>query len=87
MSLTRGLTVYLTSENGQKMTSKIERIVKDSNVEIMQTTPSVMKFHLENLNDENSLKNTIKNGIIGIYKNEILEDTDERKKNKWINSN
>ena len=56
MSLTRGLTVYLTSENGQKMTSKIERIVKDSNVEIMQTTPSVMKFHLENLNDENSLK-------------------------------
>ena len=53
MSLTRGLTVYLTSENGQKMTSKIERIVKDSNVEIMQTTPSVMKFHLENLNDEN----------------------------------
>lgn len=56
MSLTRGLTVYLTSENGQKMTSKIKRIVKDSNVEIMQTTPSVMKFHLENLNDENSLK-------------------------------
>ena len=56
MSLTRGLTIYLTSENGQKMTSKIERIVKDSNVEIMQTTPSVMKFHLENLNDENSLK-------------------------------
>ncbi|OKZ56687.1 MAG: hypothetical protein BHV99_05085 [Clostridium sp. 26_21] len=56
MSLTRGLIVYLTSENGQKMTSKIERIVKDSNVEIMQTTPSVMKFHLENLNDENSLK-------------------------------
>ena len=56
MSLTRGLTVYLTSENGQKMTSKIERVVKDSNVEIMQTTPSVMKFHLENLNDENSLK-------------------------------
>lgn len=37
--------------------------------------------------DENSLKNTIKNGIIGIYKNEILEDIDERKKNKWINSN
>ena len=56
MSLTRGLTVYLTSENGQKMTSKIERIIKDNDVEIMQTTPSVMKFHLENLNDENSLK-------------------------------
>ena len=56
MSLTRGLTVYLTSENGQKMTSEIERIIKDNNVEIMQTTPSVMKFHLENLNNKDSLK-------------------------------
>ena len=56
MSLTRGLTVYLTSENGQKMTSEIERIIKDNNVEIMQTTPSVMKFHLENLNNEDNLK-------------------------------
>ncbi len=56
MSLTRGLTVYLTSENGQKITSKIEKIVKRNKVEIMQTTPSVMKFHLENLNDKESLK-------------------------------
>ena len=35
MSLTRGLTVYLTSENGQKMTSEIERIIKDNNVETL----------------------------------------------------
>ena len=56
MSLTRGLTVYLTNENGQKMTPAIERTIKENEVEIMQTTPSVMKFHLENLNDENSLK-------------------------------
>ena len=56
MSLTSGLTVYLTSENGQKMTSEIERIIKENSVEIMQTTPSVMKFHLENLNNKDSLK-------------------------------
>ena len=56
MSLTSGLTVYLTSENGQKMTSEMERIIKENSVEIMQTTPSVMKFHLENLNNKDSLK-------------------------------
>ena len=44
MSLTRGLTVYLTNENEQKMTSEIERIIKENKIEIMQTTPSVMKF-------------------------------------------
>ena len=54
MSLTRGLTVYLTNENGQKMTPAIERTVRENKIEIMQTTPSIMKFHLENLNDENS---------------------------------
>ena len=56
MSLTSGLTVYLTNENEQKMTSEIERIIKENKVEIMQTTPSVMKFHLENLKNKNSLK-------------------------------
>ena len=56
MSLTRGLTVYLTNENEQKITSKIEKIIKRNKIEIMQTTPSVMKFHLENLNNKESLK-------------------------------
>ena len=56
MSLTKGLTVYLTNENQQKMTSEIERIISTNNVEIMQTTPSVMKFHLENMNDKSKLK-------------------------------
>ncbi len=56
MSLTSGLTVYLTNENEQKKTSEIERIIKENKVEIMQTTPSVMKFHLENLKNKNSLK-------------------------------
>lgn len=57
MSLTRGLTVYMTNENEQKITSEIERIIKDNEVEIMQTTPSVMKFHLENIKDYNNIKN------------------------------
>ena len=40
----------------KKLWNEYERIIKENSVEIMQTTPSVMKFHLENLNDENSLK-------------------------------
>lgn len=44
MSLTRGLTVYITNENQQKMTSELERIIKDGQIQIMQTTPSVMNF-------------------------------------------
>lgn len=56
MSLTRGLTVYLTNENEQKLTSEIERIVNENKVEIMQTTPSVMKFHLENIKNKNNIK-------------------------------
>ena len=56
MSLTRGLTVYLTNENEQKMTSEIERIIKENQVEIMQTTPSVMKFHLENIKNKNNIQ-------------------------------
>ena len=56
MSLTRGLTVYLTNENEQKMTSEIERIIRENDVEIMQTTPSVMKFHLDNVSNKNNLK-------------------------------
>ncbi len=56
MSLTRGLTVYLTNENEQKMTSEIERIIKENQVEIMQTTPSVMKFHLENTKNKNNIQ-------------------------------
>ena len=55
MSLTRGLTVYITNENQQKMTSELERIIKDGQIQIMQTTPSVMKFHLENIKNKDNL--------------------------------
>ena len=56
MSLTRGLTVYMTNENEQKMTSELERIIKENQVEIMQTTPSIMKFHLENVKNKENLQ-------------------------------
>ena len=51
MSLTRGLTLYMTNENEQKITSKLEKIIKENGIEIIQTTPSVMKFHLDNIED------------------------------------
>lgn len=56
ISLTRGLTVYMTNENEQKMTSEIEKIIKNNKIEIMQTTPSIMKFHLDNIKDRENLQ-------------------------------
>ena len=55
ISLTKGLTVYMTNENEQKMTEEIEKIIQKNNIEILQTTPSIMKFHLENLKDRQNL--------------------------------
>lgn len=52
ISLTNGLTVYMTNENEQKITAKLEKIIKDNNIDIMQTTPSIMKFHLDNLTNK-----------------------------------
>lgn len=51
ISLTRGLRLYITDYYEQKLTSKLERLISDNKIEILQTTPSVMKFHLENLSD------------------------------------
>ena len=56
ISLTSGLTVYMTNENEQKMTSQIERIINKNKIEIMQTTPSIMKFHLDNIKNKDDLK-------------------------------
>lgn len=56
ISLTNGLTVFMTNENEQKMTEKIENIIKNNDIDVLQTTPSIMKFHLENLNNKNNLK-------------------------------
>ena len=56
MSLTRGLTLYMTNENEQKSTIELEKIIKENQIEILQTTPSVMKTHLENQTDSESLR-------------------------------
>ena len=56
MSLTRGLTLYMTNENEQKSTIELEKIIKENQIEILQTTPSVMKTHLENQTDIDSFK-------------------------------
>lgn len=56
ISLAGGLTVCLTNENEQKLTVEIEKIIEKNNVEIIQTTPSIMKFHLDNIGDKNNLK-------------------------------
>lgn len=56
MSLTKGLTLYMTNENEQKITSQLEKIIKENEIEILQTTPSVMKFHLDNLENKENIK-------------------------------
>ena len=48
VSLARGLRLFLTNNSEQKMTLKIEKLLLDYNIEIIQTTPSIMNFHLEN---------------------------------------
>ena len=51
ISLTRGLKVYITNYYEQKITSKLERLIKENKIDIIQTTPSVMQFHIDNLTD------------------------------------
>ena len=56
ISLANGLTVYMTNENEQKITVLLEKIIKDNQIEIIQTTPSIMKFHLDNLQNKDDIK-------------------------------
>lgn len=49
ISLCKGLKLFITNEIEQKMTLKLERLILDNNIEIIQSTPSIMSFHLENL--------------------------------------
>lgn len=55
ISLTCGLTLYITDYYEQKITSKLERLISENNIDVIQTTPSVMRFHLDNLNNISSL--------------------------------
>lgn len=48
ISLCYGLKLFITNDFEQKITSKLERLLLDANIEILQTTPSIMNFHLEN---------------------------------------
>lgn len=50
ISLTKGLKIFITNPSEQKMTIKLEKLLLTNNVEIIQTTPSIMNFHLENSN-------------------------------------
>lgn len=56
ISLTRGLTLYMTNENEQKVTEQLEKKIKENQIQAIQTTPSVMKFHLENIKDKENLR-------------------------------
>lgn len=49
ISLTNGLNVYITNYFEQKITEKLEKLVSTNKIDIIQTTPSVMRFHLDNL--------------------------------------
>lgn len=57
ISLTRGLRVFITNYYEQKITSKLERLIKDHNIEVLQTTPSVLNFHLDNLQENGGFSN------------------------------
>lgn len=57
VSLTRGLTLFMTNYYEQKITSKLERLIIDNHINILQTTPSTMRFHIDNLSFSNSLYN------------------------------
>ncbi len=48
ISLCAGLKIFITDEAEQKDTQKLEKLLKDNEIEIIQSTPSVMNFHLEN---------------------------------------
>ncbi len=49
VSLCKGLKLFITDESEQKITLKLERLIMDNNIEIIQSTPSIMNFHIESL--------------------------------------
>ena len=56
ISLSKGLKLYMTNENEQKITEQLEQKIKHNEIQALQTTPSVMKFHLDNIKDKENLK-------------------------------
>lgn len=53
ISLTRGLHVYLTDYFEQKYTDYLANLIENEKIDIIQTTPSVMRFHLDNAKNIN----------------------------------
>ena len=51
ISLTCGLHVYLTDYFEQKYTDYLANLIQNEKIDIIQTTPSVMRFHLDNAKD------------------------------------
>lgn len=58
VSLCGGLKLFITDDFEQKITTKIEKLISDNHIEIIQSTPSIMNFHLDNsmINGFSSLK-------------------------------
>ena len=57
ISLTRGLKVFITNNIEQKVTKKLEKLIVENNIEIIQTTPSTMNFHIDSLTNKNNFSN------------------------------
>ena len=55
ISLANGLHLFMTNSFEQKSTEDLERLIVNNKIEIIQTTPSVMRFHLDNLKDTKNL--------------------------------
>lgn len=54
ISLANGLHLFMTDNFEQKSTLELEKLIRDNKIEIIQSTPSVMRFHLDNLEDNNN---------------------------------
>lgn len=55
ISLCSGLHLYITDYYEQKVSEQLETLIKENEIEIIQTTPSVMRFHLDNLVNSSDL--------------------------------
>lgn len=54
ISLANGLHLFMTDNFEQKSTPALEKLIKDNKIEIIQSTPSVIRFHLDNLENSNN---------------------------------
>lgn len=57
ISLANGLHLFMTNYYEQKTTEKLEKLIKEKEIEIIQTTPSVMRFHLDHLKNKEDFAN------------------------------